>query len=496
MANTVYSYYMDGNIHTETDHLAGTAATYTYDKAGRLKTEVSSAGSYSYTYDFSGNRATMTENGTTTTYTYDENNRLLRESKPGSIITYTYDANGNLLTGDGATYTYDARNRQVGYVKGSDFATYTYYPSGLRKTKTTALAISNYIWDGSNMICEYASSATSGKVYTYGHTLISQGTSWYYLYNAHGDVVKYTNANGAVLQSYDYDAFGEEADPSTTDANPFRYAGQYFDDETGTYYLRARYYNPGNGRFSQEDTHWNTGNMLYGDDPLKLGEYLKPSMDAILQSSNLYAYCGNNPVAYIDTSGNIFMLVAGAVGAVLGGIIGAICSCAKHGEIRWQDVAIGVVGGGVGGLTLGAGVAYIAAGSITASTAAVVLGVQLKVAGIVTAGYASFEAFKRVYGSAGPGKAWHHIVEQTTANINRFGAEMIHNVQNIVKIPHGAGQLHNMISGHYSSIQSFTNGMTVRAWLSTQSFEAQLNYGLEILTKYAKQLGVTIEFVK
>ena len=52
---------------------------------------------------------------------------------------------------------------------------YTYYPSGLRKTKTTALAISNYIWDGSNMICEYASSATSGKVYIYGHTLISQG---------------------------------------------------------------------------------------------------------------------------------------------------------------------------------------------------------------------------------------------------------------------------------------------------------------------------------
>ena len=52
---------------------------------------------------------------------------------------------------------------------------YIYYPSGLRKTKTTALAISNYIWDGSDMICEYASSATSGKVYIYGHTLISQG---------------------------------------------------------------------------------------------------------------------------------------------------------------------------------------------------------------------------------------------------------------------------------------------------------------------------------
>ena len=64
---------------------------------------------------------------------------------------------------------------------------YTYYPSVLRKiefvrvretnsgTRLHALAISNYIWDGSDMICEYASSATSGKVYIYGHTLISQG---------------------------------------------------------------------------------------------------------------------------------------------------------------------------------------------------------------------------------------------------------------------------------------------------------------------------------
>ena len=145
---------------------------------------------------------------------------------------------------------------------------------------------------------EYANSATSGKVYTYGHTLISQGNSWYYLYNAHGDVVKYINANGAVLQSYDYDAFGEEADPSTTDANPFRYAGQYFDDETGTYYLRARYYNPGNGRFTQQDS-WG-----YADpaDPLSL---------------NLYVYCYGNPVKYYDPSGNIPLeTVADVLGAV------------------------------------------------------------------------------------------------------------------------------------------------------------------------------------
>ena len=87
-------------------------------------------------------------------------------------------------------------------------------------------------------------------MYVYGLTLISQGNSWYYIYNAHGDVVKYISGTGALLKTYEYDAFGEEVNASSTDANPFRYAGQYFDSETGTYYLRARYYSPAMGRFT------------------------------------------------------------------------------------------------------------------------------------------------------------------------------------------------------------------------------------------------------
>ena len=194
------------------------------------------------------------------------------------------------------------------------------------------------------MICEYASSAASGKVYIYGHTLISQGNSWYYLYNAHGDVVKYINTTGAVLQSYDYDAFGEEADPSATDTNPFRYAGQYFDDETGTYYLRARYYNPGNGRFTQQDS-WG-----YADpaDPLSL---------------NLYVYCINNPVMYIDPSGN-------SLQDIIAGIGFALDDALTDGTVKWvmnlllggnrnyiyeseYDYYLGRVIGGVLGMVMG-----------------------------------------------------------------------------------------------------------------------------------------------
>ena len=165
----------------------------------------------------------------------------------------TYDANGNMLTGDGATYIYDARDRQFGCVKGTTSASYTYYPTGLRKSKLAGGVNTHFIWDGGNMICEYTASPTSGKVYVYGLTLISQEDSWFYIYNAHGDVVKYISGTGALLKTYEYDAFGEEVNASNTDANPFRYAGQYFDTETGTYYLRARYYSPALGRFTQQE---------------------------------------------------------------------------------------------------------------------------------------------------------------------------------------------------------------------------------------------------
>ena len=312
---------------------------------------------------------------------------------------------------------------------------------------------------------------TAENIYgIYNIARVIGNNSYTYLHNGHGDVVALIDSEENTVNRYTYDAFGVILTSTETVDNPFRYTGYWYDSETGLYYLMARYYNPVNGRFLSED----------------------PVMDGY----NWYVYCDNNPVIYIDPNGEAFMFLTAAIGAVVGGIGGAIYSYAVHGEVKWQNVVTGAAIGGVVGLTGGAAAAYVVAGKTTASVAAVAIGVQLKIAGSMTTGYATYEAFKKAYGSAGKGKAWHHIVEQTPANISRFGAEMIHNAKNIVKIPHGAGKLHNMISGHYSSIQSFTDGMTVRKWLSTQSFEKQLSYGLETLTKYAKELGISIEFVK
>ena len=95
-------------------------------------------------------------------------------------------------------------------------------------------------------------------------------------------------------------------------------------------------------------------------------------------------------------------------------------------------------------------------------------------------GYRSFNAFKRVAGAAGDFADWHHIVGQTPGNIARFGPGMIHDAENIVAVPR---DLHWQITGHYNSAP-FGTGQTVREWLAPQSFEAQRDYGLQILKRY------------
>jgi hypothetical protein len=102
---------------------------------------------------------------------------------------------------------------------------------------------------------------------------------------------------------------------------------------------------------------------------------------------------------------------------------------------------------------------------------------------IAGTGFKSFRAMKKALGSAGKGQAWHHIVEQTPANIKKFGPEAIHNTGNVLKVANGKGSLHAKLSGYYSSKDYFTNGKTVRKWLSDKSFEEQYEFGFKVLNK-------------
>lgn len=266
-------------------------------------------------------------------YTYDANNRLTQERKYQNgtyttIATYTYDDNGNLLTKTGAdgtaAYTYNGFNQQTGYTVSTTTSAYAYNAKGIRTAKSVGAERTSFLLDGGNVVTEVKNNAVSAN-YIRGTNLISKeadNSTSYYLYNAHGDVIGLTNNTGSVTKTYDYDAFGIEKNPNTADTNPFRYCGEYYDTETGKYYLRARYCEPINGRFTQPDTHWNTANMIYGDNPQKTNERedalgtalysYKPQISAILQSGNLYVYGLNNPVAYTDPTGKSATLILAA----------------------------------------------------------------------------------------------------------------------------------------------------------------------------------------
>ena len=102
-------------------------------------------------------------------------------------------------------------------------------------------------------------------------------TSYYYLYNGHGDVVQILDTSGTIKNTYDYDVWGNFITKQETIDNHFTYFGQTYDETTGLYYLRARYYDPTTGRFTQQD----------------------PAEDGY----NWYVYGNQNPVMYVDPSG-------------------------------------------------------------------------------------------------------------------------------------------------------------------------------------------------
>lgn len=95
--------------------------------------------------------------------------------------------------------------------------------------------------------------------------------------------------------------------------------------------------------------------------------------------------------------------------------------------------------------------------------------------------FKSMRDFKKAMGSAGEGKNWHHIVEQTPGNVERFGPEALHNTENVMAVE---TDVHVKISAYYSSKQKFTGGIVVREWLRTQSYAEQRAFGLRTLRQF------------
>jgi len=270
-----------------------------------------------YEYDAGGNRASYKTYAYTTgtpgaqtggfTFTYgDATWGDLLTSING--IAVTYDAMGNPLSYNGNTYTW-TQGRELASIALASGSTvsFTYNDQGQRTSKTVDGVTTNYYLDASgNIVCSKNPTDTLWFYYDANNKPIGfewNGTPYYYTFDLQGDVTAILDKTGAVVVQYGYDAYGRVLSMTGTlvtsvgAMNPFRYRRYYYDTQTGLYYLQSRYYNPQWGRFINADDT----NELSVEDSL-------PGND------NLFAYCYNNPVTYVDYDGSYATVRYGSTG--------------------------------------------------------------------------------------------------------------------------------------------------------------------------------------
>ena len=385
LSETVYTYDEDNTSSTPT---TTTVYTYTYDTAGNLLTKTETvdgtATTVSYTYGnsqwndlltaydggkiaYEGQTLTTTTlrpgivsetvtgtptsgnpisyyNGTRWGMSWEQgrnlktatnsttNSTLVTVNKVDTEVgqTYTYDADG-IRTGKVSTtkiYKYRASTDDGGGAVMSAAAdpnvTYTRY-----LYSSTSVSHS-YITQNGKVVRETIGSGTTAKVldFIYDESgkpfalVYTNGTAtpvtYYYVLNLQGDVVGLLNSSGTLVANYSYNAWGEilsvtnangvaiTSNTHIANLNPLRYRGYYYDTETGFYYLQSRYYDPVTHRFINADSYASTGQGFIG--------------------TNMFAYCLNNPVNFIDFSGfAVGEIVAAITGICIETVIEVIC---------------------------------------------------------------------------------------------------------------------------------------------------------------------------
>ena len=222
----------------------------------------------------------------------------------------SYDEIGNptsYYNGSRYSFTWQQGRQLATAVKGSTSVSYAYDMAGVRSSKTVGSTTYDYItlsglvmrqkWNGSAIEFIYDENNQPFAM-RYKSQINGVYTTYYYALNVQGDVIALLNSSGSIVAKYSYDPWGKvtvqnpngTANTSSTfvgNINPLRYKGYYYDTETGFYYLQSRYYDPAIGRFINADAFATTD---------VLG----------LLSTNMFAYCENNPISRFDPTGELF----------------------------------------------------------------------------------------------------------------------------------------------------------------------------------------------
>ena len=338
-----YGLRLDGKRSSVTEsgpYTSNATSNYTYDDQGKLTQEAGPYGTIAYGYDNVGNRLTRTVTGSTTALlpngatinTYDLNDRI---ATVNGSITHTYDLDGNETTVNGQAASYDFENHLISLANpanGTILASYVYDADGNRvstyvsaNTPTTTSYVVDTSLPYASVVEEYTGGSTTPSArYDYGDDLVrmDRGSGvYYYIYDGLGSTRQLVNTGGAVTDSYGYSAFGELASrtPSTGGTvNPFLFNAQQFDQASGTYYLRARYYDQSNGRFISQDPLSGSN-----DDPVSLHRYL---------------YANADPIDNYDPTGKETLceiLVANIIGISVGAVVGAVTYGVRYHNIKY-----------------------------------------------------------------------------------------------------------------------------------------------------------------
>ena len=315
--NRIYTYTFDdfGRVTKQVIAQPGISneyheISYTYDNKGQLVKEkyttIAQAGNSSsestYTYDDYGNMTSYVDyDGGTHTFTYDTDNKLT--SIDGQEVTFNISSGRMSLNPssiNGMTLTFTGRNLST-LVSDTAAIRFDYNEQGLRTYKINSKnqTFYEYFYDLDGKLIadnKVASTGAEDRInflyhnnYLYGFT--HNGTYYYYLRDSLGCINGIFDASGNLVVEYRYNAFGKilditgELKDTIGVYNPIRYKGYYYDVETSMYYCHSRYYYP-------EICRWISGN----------NEKCLNSLNII--GLNLFAYCHNNPIYFIDSFGD------------------------------------------------------------------------------------------------------------------------------------------------------------------------------------------------
>jgi len=250
------------------------------------------------------------------------------------VYYYTYDNNGNMTSKvnhdpnqEAFVFTYNSKNQLIQTVVTSGTFSgakrqmnYAYDAIGRRMQKSvvdnessgdvTKNYTRQYVYDGQNIYAEFDASGsllvrfvnhpltpddvlaavTTQAAVTSG--MANGALNWFFHKDHLGSIMSVRDYGGDLALGYNYTAFGT---PMAVDANGnavsspalnfgLNFTGREWEPESGLYYYRARYYDPGTGRFLQADPR-------------------PGSIGSPMSIVNRYAYASNNPILMVDPTG-------------------------------------------------------------------------------------------------------------------------------------------------------------------------------------------------